>query len=63
MNAPPQSNWTSTVVKAAWSLLFVALAAYVMWWLLEPLLPVLLVLLVLIGILRLAVGWFRSGGW
>ena len=63
MNAPPPSNWTSTVVKAAWSLLFVAVAAYIVWQLLEPLIPVLFVLLVLIGILRLAMGWFRRDGW
>jgi hypothetical protein len=63
VNAPPPSNWTNTVIKAAWSLVFVAVAAYIVWWLLEPLLPLLVILLVLIGILRLAVGWFRRDGW
>lgn len=63
MNGSPSPNWTSAAVKAAWSLVFVAVAAYVVWWLLKPLLPVLIVLLMLIGVLRLAVGWFRHGGW
>lgn len=63
MNGSPPPNWMNSAVKAAWSLVFVAIAAYVVWWLLEPLLPGLLLVLVLIGVLRLAVGWFRRDGW
>jgi hypothetical protein len=63
VSGAPSSNWTNTVIKAAWTLLFVAGVAFVVWQLLEPLLPILLVLVALIAILRLAVGWFHRDSW
>jgi len=62
VSGAPPSQWMSLVVKAAWTLLFVAVAAWVVWRLLEPLLPIMAVLLALILILRLAMGWFRRDG-
>jgi hypothetical protein len=53
----------NTVTRAAWTLLLVAGVAFVVWRLLVPLLPALVIGLALVGILRLAVGWFRHDGW
>lgn len=63
MSGPPSPQWTSTVVKAAWTLLFVGVVAFVVWRLLEPLLPFLLVIVALVALLRLAVGWFSRDSW
>jgi hypothetical protein len=63
VNSPPPSGWMSLATRAAWTLLLVALVACVVWSLLVPLLPALVVLLVLVGIYRLAIGWFRRDSW
>jgi hypothetical protein len=53
------SSWTSTVSKAALTILLVAAVAYGAWWLLRGLIVPLIVLVVLIAIFRLAFGSFR----
>ena len=60
---PPPSNWTNIVTKAASTLLIVAFTSYVVWFLLQDLLPVLLIVFALIGILRIATGWSRRDRW
>ena len=57
------SGWTNTVMKAAMTLLVVALVAYAAWWLLRQLLVPIVIVLALVGIFRLASGGFRRRGW
>jgi hypothetical protein len=52
MNSP-QTNWTSPVVKAAWTLLLVAIVAFIAWHFLQALLPALVVLLAVLGVYRM----------
>lgn len=61
MNTNP--NWTAAVTKAAWTLLLVAVVAFVAWQLLRQLLVPLVVLVALVFILRLAVGVVRRSRW
>ena len=63
MSGAPTPNWTNIVTKAAFTLLLVAVVAYVVQLLLLPLAGAIVILLALIGIYRLALGWFRRDGW
>ena len=56
MNTPSSGgSWTSTLMRAAWTVLFVAIAVYVAWQLLRVLIVPLVVLLLLVGIIRFAI--------
>ena len=56
-------SWTSSLVKAVWTLVVVTLALLIVEPIFMRLLPGLLVALLLIGVYRVALGAFRSGGW
>ena len=56
-------NWTGTFARAAWTVLFVAIAVYVAWQLLRVIVVPLIVLLILLGIIRIAIGGRRSDRW
>ena len=64
MNAPGSGeHWSSTLTRAAWTLLFVAIAAYVAWQLLRVLIVPLIVVLLLVWIIRYAIGGGRIDRW
>ena len=64
MNAPGQGgNWSSTVTRAAWTVLFVAIAAYVAWHMLRVVIVPLIVVLALVGIIRFAIVGRRNDYW
>jgi hypothetical protein len=52
-------GWLNKIVSAVAVLLFVGLAARVIWWLIEPLVPFLIVTLVLILVYIVALGGRR----
>jgi len=52
-------RWVTTVYTAVVTLALTALVARIVWWLLEPLLPVLYVLISLGLVLATLCGWFR----
>jgi hypothetical protein len=52
MNSEPPASWTNTVSKAAWTLLLVAVAAFVAWQLLQHFIVALVVVAALLGIYR-----------
>jgi hypothetical protein len=63
MSGSPTPNWTNIVTKAAFTLLLVAVVAYVVQLILVPLAGAIVILLALIAIYRIALGWFRRDGW
>jgi hypothetical protein len=64
MNAPGQGgNWSSALTRAAWTVLFVAIAAYVSWHLLRVVVGPLIVVLLLVGIIRFAIVGRRNDHW
>ena len=58
----PQS-WSTSISKAAWTLLLAAIAVFIAWQLLEQLVVPLVVIVALITIFRIALGNFRREGW
>jgi hypothetical protein len=58
---PP--GWTTTVMRAAFTVLAVAIVAVIVWKLLSRLLPVLLVIVALVFVYRLALSGGRRSGW
>jgi len=64
MNGPgTNGNWMTTLTRAAWTLLFVAVIAYVAWQLLRVVVVPLIVLVILIGIIRFALVGRRNDHW
>ncbi len=61
MNDP--SEWTNTLSKATWTLLFAALGVFVCWQLLRQVVPMLLVVGMLLVVYRLMFVGRRRGGW
>lgn len=58
---PSPSSWTSTLTKAAWTLLLASVVAFIAWQLLRQLLAPLIIVLVLVGVFRLMVAEYRGG--
>ena len=56
MNSELPVSWTNTVSKAAWTLLLVAVAAFVAWQLLQQFVAALVVIVALLGIYRWILG-------
>jgi hypothetical protein len=64
MNTPSSGgSWSSTLMRAAWTVLFVAIAVYVAWRLLQVVIVPLIVLVLLVGIIRYALVGRRSDHW
>ncbi len=63
MNNPKPENWISTVSRAAWTLLLVAIVVMVVQHVIVAVLPGLLVVLALLGIYRIAIGAWRRDSW
>jgi hypothetical protein len=57
------SGWSSQVSKAAWTLLLVAVSAFIVWRVLRPLVPVLLIAVGVLFVYRFACRGFRRDGW
>ncbi len=64
MNTPGSGgSWSSSLMRAAWTVLFVAIVAYVAWQLLRVVVGPLIVVLVLVGIIRFAIVGRRGDHW
>jgi hypothetical protein len=56
-------SWLERLQRSSFQLLLAAIALMIAWRLLRQLLVPLVVIAVLLGILRLALGWWRRDSW